>query len=219
MGEEGWTEEQLRAMTAAGKKKGSSQQTRKGSLTCTYSGQYTDKKEETAEEQDQGWTEAKLQAMAVDNNAVNKSSLKPQKVSLTGTYSGQYTNKNSKYEEETQDQPQQDERWTEEELRAMADSSSAQSRKCCKGSLTGTYNGQYRGNVIEMNTKAEIENSDNSDHEEEGNGEHQSEEEEVWTEEQLRAMAAGRTKKGSSRQTRKGSLTGTYSSAYSSKAD
>jgi len=226
---EGWTEEQLRAMTADGTRKGSSRQTRKGSLTGTYSGHHTKKNEEKAAEQQQqgekeqqedgqGWTQEELRAMAVGNNALNKSSLKTRKGSLTGTYSGKYSN--IKHEEEKEDQPEDDEGWTEKELRAMADRSNAQSPKCRKGSLTGTYTGQYRGNVVQMNTKAEIEkDTDSSDHDEEGNIENQSEEEEVWTEEQLRAMAAGRTRKGSSRQTRKGSLTGTYSGAYSSKAD
>merc|ERR1711865_1185325 len=59
--EEGWTEEQLEAM----KPKGSARQARKGSLTCTYTGQYThNEQEQPEEEEEDGWTEEQLEALA-----------------------------------------------------------------------------------------------------------------------------------------------------------
>merc|ERR1711966_438535 len=84
--EDEWTEEQLEAM----KPKGSARQARKGSLTCTYSGQYgKNEQEQPEEEEEDGWTEEQLEALA----------------------SGQCTTNDF--------EQQQDEGWTEEQLEAM----------------------------------------------------------------------------------------------------
>merc|ERR1711865_892770 len=159
--EEGWTKEQLEAM----KPKGSARQARKGSLTCTYSGQYGKNEDEEEEPQPAGdeWTEEQLEALA----------------------SGQCTMNDFEQQQE------EEEGWTEEQLEAMKPKGSA--RQARKGSLTCTYTGQYTHNEQEQPEEEEEDSWTEEQLEALASGQcttndFEQQQDEGWTEEQLEAM-------------------------------
>merc|ERR1711865_1202915 len=160
--EEGWTKEQLEAM----KPRESARQARKGSLTCTYSGQYGKNEDEEEEPQPAGdaWTEEQLEALASGQCTIN---------------------------DFEQQQEEEEEGWTEEQLEAMKPKGSA--RQARKGSLTCTYTGQYTHNEQEQPEEEEEDGWTEEQLEALASGQcttndFEQQQDEGWTEEQLEAM-------------------------------